>query len=89
MGAGLRGSGRGAMAAADGGEDEGGGLLSDFQQNCKLLLCPFWLPFCSLQSGKSLLNNCTLLIKNRQLLDQFVIEFYEFSNCLGFITAED
>jgi hypothetical protein len=67
----------------------GGDLFPDFQQNCNLLLCPLRLPFRSLQSGKSLLNNCTLLTKNRQLLDQFVIEFYEFRKCLGFIMAED
>jgi len=34
------------------------------------------------------LKNRILLLKNPRLLNQFVMEFYEFSKCLGFITVE-
>jgi hypothetical protein len=38
----------------------------------------------SLQSGNSLLKNCKLLFQNPRLLDQFGMEFIEFSKCLEF-----
>ena len=52
-------------------------ISPDFQQNCKLLLFPLRLPLRNLQSVNSLLKNC-------RLLEQFVMEFIELSNCLGF-----
>jgi hypothetical protein len=56
--------------------------------DCELLCYPFCLPFGSPQSVNSLLKTRKLVTKNPQILDQFVIEFQEFSKCLGFITVE-
>lgn len=64
------------------------GSRTQWRGDCKLLLCPLWLPLGSLQSVNSLLKTRKLVTKNPQLLDQFVIEFQEFSKRLGFITVE-
>ncbi len=67
----------------------GGGWQQDrVAGDCELLLCPLWLPLGNLQSVNSLLKTRKLVTENPQLLDQFVIEFQEFSKRLGFITVE-
>jgi hypothetical protein len=73
-----------AVLAGDQAAGIGGRFLPNFQQDYKLLLCPLWLPLSSLQSVNSLSNNGKLLIKNRRLLEQFVMEVIKFSKCLEF-----
>ena len=64
-----------------------GGFSADLQQNWKLLLCLLQFLFCSFQGVNFLLKDWKLVFKNRRLLHQLVIEFFEFSNCFGFTTA--
>jgi len=50
----------------------------------QLLLLLLRLSVGRLQSVNSLVKNCKLLLKNRRLLHQSVMEFFEFSKRLGF-----